>query len=110
MRVFRVCAVSSCGMLSRQEELSGTSGTNQRRRAEGHGGSGRKEKGKIRPKGEKEGVRGGVRDVVRGEGGVEVDCPGLTPASAGGLLYRFVLNVVDLNCREGQTLPPCVHL
>lgn len=27
-----VCAVSSCGMLSRQEELSGTSGTNQERR------------------------------------------------------------------------------
>lgn len=34
-----LCAVSSCGMLSRQEDLSGTSGTNQKRRAEGHEGS-----------------------------------------------------------------------
>lgn len=43
-----VCAVSSCGMLSRQEELSGTSGTNQRRRAQGHEGSERRlKKGKL---------------------------------------------------------------
>lgn len=35
-----MCAcVSSCGMLSLQEELSGTSGTNQKRRAQGHEGS-----------------------------------------------------------------------
>jgi len=45
-----VCVVSSCGMLSRQEELSGMSGTNQRRRACGHKGSewgGTKKKGKL---------------------------------------------------------------
>lgn len=36
-----VCAVSSCGMLSLQEKLADTSGTNQRRRrrASGHKGS-----------------------------------------------------------------------
>lgn len=68
-----VCAVSSCGMLRRQEELSGTSGTNQRRRAHGYEGSQlglknpdekkKQEWEKRRSVKKTEGGGGGVQDV-----------------------------------------------
>lgn len=89
MSVF-VCAVSSCGMLSRQEELSDTSGTNQRMRAQGHGGSERRLKKGKPNEGEKRrsvsrswGHRSSRKQARRSARSAMV-CPRLIPASAGG--------------------------
>lgn len=80
-------------MLSRQEELSGTSGTNQRRRAQGHEGSERRlKKGKIG-----EGERG--KKVCEEESGMwelrKEECKGCSGLSQAypGLCWWFTVQV-----------------